>query len=278
MDARTFLGMEPVGDDLHWRMEVTPELATPGDFLFGGCGLGAGLVALEAAAGRPTVWATAQYLSYAPTGSVVDVEVTLPAVGGAVTQGRAVARCDGREVLTVNAALGAHRMEIREVWETPPEVPPPADCGPRRAPAAGERSIMTSVDVRLAKGRAFDDLEPGGGSAEVALWARVPGHVDPSAAMLAVFGDYVSGSASQPLGRLVWGRSLDNTLRMVQAAPTEWVLCDIRIHAVVGGYGQGTALLWSEDGTLLATASQSMRLRFMDGDATRPTTEGAPPG
>jgi acyl-CoA thioesterase len=54
------------------------------------------------------------------------------------------------------------------------------------------------------------------------------------------------------------GRSLDNTLRMVQLKPTEWVLCDIRIHALVGGYGQGTAFLWSEDGELLATASQSI--------------------
>ena len=65
MDARTFLGMEPVGDDLHWHMHVTPQLTTPGNFLFGGCALGAALVALEAASGRPTVWATGHYLSYA---------------------------------------------------------------------------------------------------------------------------------------------------------------------------------------------------------------------
>ena len=71
------------------------------------------------------------------------------------------------------------------------------------------------------------------------LWARVPGHLTPSAATLAIFGDYVSGAVSQPLGRRAMGRSLDNTLRMVQLKPTEWVLCDIRIHALVGGYGQG---------------------------------------
>ena len=72
-DARQFLGMEPMGDDLHWRLTVVPELTTPGKFLFGGCGLGAALVALEAASGRPTVWSTAQYLSYAPTHSVLDL-------------------------------------------------------------------------------------------------------------------------------------------------------------------------------------------------------------
>ena len=86
------------------------------------------------------------------------------------------------------------------------------------------------------------------GSPDSALWARVPGHLTPSAATLAIVGDYVSGAVSQPLGRRAMGRSLDNTLRMVQVKPTEWVLCDIRIHALVGGYAQGIAFLWSEDG------------------------------
>jgi acyl-CoA thioesterase len=66
------------------------------------------------------------------------------------------------------------------------------------------------------------------------------------------------------------GRSLDNTLRMVQLKPTEWVLCAIRIHALVGGYAQGTAFLWSEDGDLLATASQSIAVRLWPGDAPAP--------
>ena len=265
MDARTFLGMEPVGDDLHWRMEVVPELATPGNFLYGGCGLAAGLVALEAGAGRPTVWATAQYLSYALTGSVLEVEVVLPAVGRSVTQGRAVARSEGREILTVNAALGAPRMEMQEVWVRPPAVPPPEQCPPRVLPETmPERSILSMIDARIASGEDLAHLHPGD-SPDSALWVRVPGHLDPSAAMLAVFGDLVSGSASKPLGRLVWGRSLDNTIRMVQPAATEWVLCDIRMHAVVGGYGQGVAFLWSETGTLLATASQSISITVPEG-------------
>ena len=100
------------------------------------------------------------------------------------------------------------------------------------------------------------------GSPDSALWARVPGHLTPSAATLAIFGDYVSGAVSQPIGRRAMGRSLDNTLRMVQLKPTEWVLCDIRIHALVGGYGQGIAFLWSEEGDLLATASQSIAVRL----------------
>jgi acyl-CoA thioesterase len=64
------------------------------------------------------------------------------------------------------------------------------------------------------------------------------------------------------LGRRVKSRSLDNTLRMVRLEPTEWILCDIRIQALVGGYGQGIAYLWSREGVLLATASQSMSVRL----------------
>jgi acyl-CoA thioesterase len=58
------------------------------------------------------------------------------------------------------------------------------------------------------------------------------------------------------------GNSLDNTLRVARLVPTEWVLLDIRIHAVANGFGHGLVHLWAEDGTLLGTASQSAIVRF----------------
>jgi acyl-CoA thioesterase II len=267
-NAEQFLGMEPMGDDLHWRLTVVPELTTPGHFLFGGCGLGAALVALERASSRPTVWSTAQYLSYAPTHSVLDLTVTLAAEGRRVTQGRVVVRMGDKEILTVNAAVGSSgTIDVDEVWVTPPDVPPPEQCPPRRLPNFNSPSIFDRIDVRLARGRSFEEIDAGlgvPGEPTSALWARVPGHLEPSAATLAIIGDYVSGGVSQPLGRRVMSRSLDNTIRVVRLVPTEWVLCDIRIQALVGGYGQGVAYLWSEDGSLLATASQSMSVRFWD--------------
>jgi acyl-CoA thioesterase II len=262
--------MEPDGDDLHWRMKVTPQLTTPGNFLFGGCGLGAALVALEGASGRPTVWATGQYLSYALTDSVLEWEVTLAAVGGHVTQGRAVGRVEGREILTVNAALGKDELDVGSVWVEPPDVPRPEDCPPRFLPEMFRNTIMDSIEVRSAVGRSFEDMDGTPGSPDSALWARVPGHLIPSAATLGIVGDYVSGAVSQPIGRRAMGRSLDNTLRMVQVKDTEWVLCDIRIYALVGGYAQGIAFLWSENGELLATASQSISVRLWPADALLP--------
>ena len=151
------------------------------------------------------------------------------------------------------------------MWDSPPDVPPPLECPPRRLPAFFTTSIFDQIDVRLAKGRSFEEISSGPhtpGEPTSALWARVPGHLEPSAATLAILGDYVTGGVSQPLGRRTFSRSLDNTLRVVRLEPTEWVLCDIRIQALADGYGQGTAFLWSETGNLLATASQSMSIRF----------------
>jgi acyl-CoA thioesterase-2 len=266
VDARTFLGIAPVDVALSWRLAVTPEVSTPGKFLYGGCGLGAGLVALEHASGRPTAWATAQYLSYAETGSTLDLEVTLAVSGKYITQGRAVGRVNGREILTVNAALGTGPMDLEGTWVEPPEVPRPLDCPLRIVPPMFADSVLSRVEVRAAKGRMMEAVDGKPGSGNSAFWARLPGHLEPSAATLAIIGDYVSGGLSEPLGQRTMGRSLDNTIRVVKVVPTEWILCDIHMHALARGVAQGLAFLWSEDGVLLGTASQSLSAKLWPPD------------
>jgi acyl-CoA thioesterase-2 len=64
------------------------------------------------------------------------------------------------------------------------------------------------------------------------------------------------------LGHNTMGRSLDNTIRIASLEPTEWVLCEIHMHALAGGFGQGTAYLWSQSGMLLGTASQSIAAKL----------------
>jgi acyl-CoA thioesterase II len=263
VDARTFLAMERTGDDT-WGFQVTERVITPGNFLFGGCGLASALVALEEASGRPTIWATAQYLSYAPLGATVTVKTDLAVVGGHVTQARATTFCEGREVLTVNGAFGTGELSSPTPWVTMPEVPAPEDCPERSMPERFNRSIFNHLEARIALGRSFGEIDGTPGSPISALWSRVPGHFDPSAATLAIFGDYVAGGVSQPLGYRTMGRSLDNTIRIASLEPTEWVLTEIQMHALAGGFAQGTAFMWSESGTLLATASQSIASKIWD--------------
>ena len=267
MDARHFLGLEATDDPLRWRLPVTPAVSTPGRFLYGGCALAAGVVALEEASGRQTVWATAQYLAYAPTGSVLDWEVVLAATGRTTTQGRAIGRLGDREVLTVNAALGRHDLDLAGTWVQAPTVPPPASCPPQQVPPLFADSVLVRVEHRVARGRMMSELDGTPGESGSAFWARLPGQLEVSAATLAVIGDYVSSGVSQPLGVRTMGRSLDNTLRVAQLVPTAWVLCDIEMHALANGFAHGQAHLWAEDGTLLGTASQSISVRRWPGDA-----------
>lgn len=276
MDAREFLGLTPTHNPHRWWFPVTTGLSTAGGFLFGGCGLAAAIGALEGTTGRPVVWATAQYLSYAKPGEVVDVDVTVAVSGRNSTQARATGHVAEREVFTVNAALGARDLDIEATWAEAPTVPRPEDCDPRPMRVPGEESIMSRLDLRLANARGWDELRgnpaPDGRSA---LWARIPSLLEPSAAALAVLGDYVPFGIGQALGAFAGGNSLDNTLRVLRVVPTEWVLLDIRVDGVASGFGHGTVHLFAEDGTLMATASQSTIVRFWNPlePGTRPFAE-----
>jgi acyl-CoA thioesterase len=262
MDARTWLGLEPTHNPHRWVLPITPGVCTGGGFLFGGCGLGAAISALEGTTGRPVVWATAQYLSYANPPSVLDIDVTVAVSGHQITQARAIGHVADREVFTVNAALGDRPLEVDGQWDEMPDVPPPDGSPPRNYRNPDADSLMKRMDTRIAVGRDFRDFDGQPGDGRSALWARMPDLLDMSAAGLAILGDYVPFGVGQALGRMAGGNSLDNTLRVARIVPTEWVLLDIRVHAVQHGFGHGLVHLWAQDGTLLATASQSCIVRF----------------
>jgi acyl-CoA thioesterase-2 len=268
MDSRTFLGLEPTHNPFRWKLPVTEGISTTGNFLFGGSGLAAAISAMEGTSGRECVWATAQYLSYAKPGEVVDVDVIIAVSGHQITQARAVCHVADREILTVNAALGDRPMEASGQWEEmPQDIPGPDDCPSRPHNSDWSGTINDRLDQRLVKGRSFEGLdgsEPGDG--QTLLWARLPDVIaGVDATALAVLGDFVPMGIGQALGARAGGNSLDNTLRVCRIVPTEWVLMDIRVHAVERGFGHGLVHMFAEDGTLLATASQSVIVRYWKG-------------
>jgi len=271
MDSRNFIGLEATHNRFRWKLPVTPGISTTGGFLFGGSGLGAAISALEGSSGRECVWATAQYLSYAKPGEVVDIDVTIAVEGHQITQARAVCHVADREILTVNAALGDRPMEHAGQWEHMPDgVGDPSGYPPRTHQSDWSGTINERLEQRMVKGRAYDDLvlqdlgEQSDG--QYLLWARIPDVITGmDATTLAVLGDFVPSGVGQALGVRGGGNSLDNTLRVCRMVPTEWVLMDIRVHAVERGFGHGLVHMFAEDGTLLATASQSVIVRLSKG-------------
>ena len=275
MDSRAFLGLRSSHNPYRWSLEVGPGLITHGGFLFGGCGLGAAISAMEGTSGRECVWATAQYLDYARRGEVVDVDVTIAVEGHQITQARAVCHVGNREILTVNAALGHRPFPQAGQWEQlPPDLPRPEECPPRPQRIPVEGTIAARLDQRLVKGRDLDELNGTFGDGRVVMWTRIPDVIEGvDAAALAILGDFVPMGIGQSLGIAGGGNSLDNTLRVAHLVPTEWVLLDVRVHAVERGFGHGLVHMFAEDGTLLATASQSCIVRFW-----KPSRSPSPPG
>ena len=274
MDARAFLGLQQSHNPFRWHLEVAPGLVTGGNFLFGGCGLGAAISALEGTTGRPCVWAAAQYLSFARTGDVLDIDVTVAVEGHQITQARAIGHVGNREILTVNAALGVRPLEAAGQWEHSPltaDVPRPEECPPRPSHHAAEGTIDERLHIRLAAGRLSQDLDGRPGDGHTLAWARIPEVIEGvDAAAQAILGDFVPMGVGQAIGTPAGGTSLDNTLRVVRLVPTEWVLLDIRVHAVNHGFGHGLVHMFAEDGTLLATASQTCLVRFWPETSSSP--------
>lgn len=270
MDIGEFLGVTATHNPQRWYMPITNGVATGERFMFGGCGLGAAILAMERTTGRNVVWATGQYLSFAKVGEIMDLDVTVAVSGRYTAQARVIGSVGGREILTVNAAFGERESPFTEQYGDMPEVPPPDDCDQRQQRSLMGESIMSRIDARIANGRQWDGLDgtpsPTGRSA---LWVRVP-ELGVSAAALAILGDYVPFGISQALGSWVRSNSLDNTLRVVKLVPTEWILLDVRIDGVHNGFGHGSVFQWAQDGTLLSTASQSAIVRgLVDIEAIR---------
>ena len=144
-------------------------------------------------------------------------------------------------------------------------MPPPGDCPPRESRWNVGDSILSRLDQRWA--------DPGDGSGRCSVWTRMPDLLnDVSAPALAVLGDYVPLGLGATLTNEIISNSLDNTLRVAKTVPTEWVLVDIRVNVVANGFGHGSVFLWAEDGTLMATASQSALVRLWQGEGYRPAT------
>ena len=258
-----FLALTHPVDTRRWQLKVDESMTGGRGSLFGGVGLAAGIVALEQATGKPVVWATGQYLSITQQPVTIDLEVQIPAQGRNVTQGRVVGHVGAREIITVIGAVGERPAVASGCWVDCPAAPPPRDCPVIDRAHEGD-SIHKHVELRLARGcfgfSMFGEPTDDGRSL---LWARMP-DIEHDSAALAIIADYMPSVLGNALGRLAHCTSLDNTIRFAERRPSAWVLCDNRMEFVGAGFGHGTAHLWSEDGALLATGSQSVIVRLPD--------------
>ncbi len=264
-----FLDIEPTDDSAAFRLRITDRVCVgpPGNvFMFGGVGLAAATIAAERATGRRAVWSSAQFISYARIGDTLDLAVETLSAGRNISQVRVLATDAGKPILSVHAALGDRAGQPDGQWVTPlADMPPPEQCESWPLWPVQDARLMDRLDVRMAPGRYGAVPREGQPSADgrMVLWMRPKEEAPIDAAMLAIFADFVPSGLAAAFGRRGGGNSLDNTLRIAKLVPTDWVLCDVRISAAARGFGHGAIHMFAEDGTMLASGSQSAILRFM---------------
>lgn len=297
-----FFGLEMAGDALPISEEpidaaaglvarssfrVEPRLARPDGRLYGGSAVGVSVAVAEALTGRDAQWMTTQFVSTALLSSNVDIVTEILAPGRRTNQVRVTATTPdsptgepGEHV--VFASLGATGLRrdggLTGQFESRPIVDPPESSARWSSPFAamadaaglGDRlpalpddiGFTTVIELRQAEVHEHPDPGP----ARMCMWVRRRDGIAITPAVAAYIADMVPMSVARAFGVLAMATSLDNTIRIGGAVGTEWALLDIRAHLSHGDYAHGVAHVWSEDGHLIATASQTASMRAIDLD------------
>jgi acyl-CoA thioesterase len=225
--------------------------------LYGGTGVAATVMAMEAASQRDALWVVTQFVASTRVGARIDWETQTMAAGKRVSQLSVVARIeDGSVVFTGLGATSTPRPDgLNGQYLPMPKVSPPDDSPPLMhgpgTPALRDRGFIRNLEYREA--------EPLGEHPDgaVYLWARRTDGSPLTRVGIAYLADMVPMAVARAAGKLGAGFSLDNALRFATIPPAEWVLLDLRGEVASLGYGHGSLTAWTPDGTLVATGSQT---------------------
>jgi acyl-CoA thioesterase len=276
-DDIEFLGLTAGDGPGRFHFDVVDRVARLDGQLYGGAAIAASVAVCEVLTGRPALWMTTQYVSTVGGGARVQVTAEVLAAGRRTNQVRVTGTSEVGEVVFASlGATGHHRPDgLTGEFERCPVVSDPQDAERWATPfsgmarAAGLPDLPTTSarrgfggSVEFREPAIVDHPDPGPGRS--CLWIRRRDGARVTPAVAAYLADMVPMSVAQALGVLAGGTSLDNTIRMGPFVDTEWILLDLRPHLAVGGYGHGVAHVWSQDGHLLATASQTASMIVFD--------------
>lgn len=284
VDAATFFNLRrDDAEATRWVSAISPGISSGNRTLYGGSALAIALEALERTCGRAAIWATAQFYGFARPGDRLVVDADLVVTGDHHTQARARGWIDDREIFIVAAALGRRALPIDRAWPEPPALPPWERWQQRDLPDWAAGSIFEQLEVYLCPALVdtqwahlvrddvlldipdTPDARRARRTGRSFVWVRVR-DLDPCSAALGLIGDLLSWGPRTAVGAPLAGQSLDNSLRIAAIAPTEWYLVEIQTQRIAHGVAYSIGHIWSEDGVLLGTASQSQVARPLDGE------------
>lgn len=269
------LGLRPAEGEGRYHFVVDEHLSRPDARLYGGTAIAVSVTAAELVSQRQALWMTTQFVSTIAQGETVDVHAEVLAPGRRTNQVRVTGiGPDGTTIFASLGATGRPRADgLTGAFEHMPTISAPDDSTgwtsprsglseqPDAAPKLSENTGFTKL-VELRDATIVDHPDPGPG--RVCVWARRRDTEPITPAAAAFMADMVPMSVAHGFGVFAGGTSLDNTIRIGEFEPCEWVLLDLRAHGAVGDYGHGIGHVWSPEGRWLATASQTASMRHLD--------------
>jgi acyl-CoA thioesterase len=253
---------------------LQPPLLRHDGTLYGGTAIAASIMAMEAATQNAVLWNTTQFVAPAPNGSRIELLTEKLAAGKRISQVRVTATVEGSIVFTSLGSTGAPREDgLEGQYEQMPTVDGPDDAEEREYPRPefpfdhpdGDVTFRRMCEYRQATIEKTDRI----GEAML-LWSRFNERRELTPAAIAFLADMVPVAVARAAGKLGAGTSLDNSLRFADVQDTEWILLEMQGNFAGGGYGHGMIRVWSQDGKLLATGSQTASMIYV-------FNEGEPP-
>jgi acyl-CoA thioesterase II len=260
-DHLDWLDLRRVGPG-RYSLEVSDGLIRLDGQLYGGTGLAASVRAMAVETGRHPLWSTVQFAASATLGETLRIHVEELARGHKASQVRFTATVDDRLVL---AALGTTGVLAPDGFDASfgemPEVSAPADSEP------WQHLFPVGVDADGPRTGAFLTAEfrqARRDGAQSQMWVRMVDHPQ-TRESIAYLADFVPAAVVRAAGRVGVGTSMDNSIRFGPApVDTEWIFIDVDPYFGHGGFAHGAGRIWSEDGVLLAVASQTARTHLFD--------------
>lgn len=236
----------------------------------------------DGGAGGQTVRTMSVVFAGQVAGGPVEIDVDVLRQGRSMSQLTATVRNPGAEAgLTAIAAFGRPRPGFDFTEMTMPDVPGPAHGRRWRDPIPDDVDFEWTrppmpfweeiVEARSVIGEAPWDPRPDAPAAETASWYRIDdppvggdGLLDPLAAV--VLCDTMPGAVGRKLGPEsgTWfGPSVDLTVHLLDhRIEPGWLLAHNRARHAGDGYASVDMALWTEDGRLVAYATQLMFFAF----------------
>jgi acyl-CoA thioesterase len=282
-----FLGLASA-EPGRFRFTVEDRLSRMDARLYGGTAIAVSIATAEELTKRPVLWMTTQFVATAAQDTEIDVLAEVLAPGKRTNQVRITGTDPGGTAVFASLGATGHHREggMTGEFERMPTVAPPSSAETAAHPfaamakAAGvdqpdaptsfpqDTGFASVVEMRPAE--VLDHPDPGPG--RICMWLRRKDRETVTPALAAFMADMVPMSVALASGQMAGGTSLDNSIRIGTFVETEWILLDLRPHLAAGDYGHGSAHIWSEDGRLMATASQTASMIRFDPNQPPPWT------